>query len=232
MQYSHPEELMADADPPSSTPAAWNLPASPAIPTGCANRPSSVLNSKPNSSAPSARASSSLHYQPEVDLRTNRIIGFEALVRWNHARRGLLAPAEFIPLAEETGLIVPLGQWGLAEACRQLVEWRSTASESLQQARISVNLSGKQLEQPELIGQVETDPRPNRPPSRLPPPRSHREQLHLRWPRPATQHARAGKTRRRPSHGRLRHRLFLPRLPPALPLRHPQIDRSFVRGIA
>jgi EAL domain-containing protein (putative c-di-GMP-specific phosphodiesterase class I) len=95
-----------------------------------------------------------MFYQPEVDLRTNRIIGFEALVRWNHARRGLLPPAAFIPLAEETGLIVPLGAWGLAEACRQLVQWQKHGSAELKTARISVNLSAKQLEQPDLVDHV------------------------------------------------------------------------------
>jgi EAL domain-containing protein (putative c-di-GMP-specific phosphodiesterase class I) len=96
-----------------------------------------------------------MFYQPEIDLRTNRIIGFEALVRWKHARRGLLPPGEFIPLAEETGLIIPLGEWGLAEACRQLVEWRHAASEQLQTARMSVNLSARQLGQPDLVQRIQ-----------------------------------------------------------------------------
>jgi diguanylate cyclase (GGDEF)-like protein/PAS domain S-box-containing protein len=95
-----------------------------------------------------------LHYQPEVDLRTNRIIGFEALVRWNHPRRGLLPPSEFIPLAEETGAILPLGEWGLREACRQLVAWRNSGEAELREARMSVNLSARQLESPDLVDRV------------------------------------------------------------------------------
>jgi EAL domain-containing protein (putative c-di-GMP-specific phosphodiesterase class I) len=95
-----------------------------------------------------------MYYQPEVDLRTNRIVGFEALVRWQHVQRGLLPPAEFIPLAEETGLILPLGDWGLSEACRQLVEWRNGNRPELHGVRMSVNLSARQFERPDLVQRV------------------------------------------------------------------------------
>lgn len=95
-----------------------------------------------------------MFYQPEVDLRSRRIIGFEALVRWKHERLGLLPPSEFIPLAEETGLILSLGDWGLAEACRQLVRWRATGNPELMSARMSVNLSSRQFERPGLVHQV------------------------------------------------------------------------------
>lgn len=95
-----------------------------------------------------------MFYQPEVDLRTSRIIGFEALVRWRHARLGLLPPSEFIPLAEETGLILPLGDWGLREACRQMVKWRERGNPQLAGVRISVNLSARQFEQADLVERV------------------------------------------------------------------------------
>ncbi len=89
-----------------------------------------------------------VHYQPIVDLRHGRTMGVEALVRWQHRERGLVEPAEFIPLAEETGLVVPLGRWVLEEACRKLQQLPERLS-------LSVNLSGRQLIQPDLVEQVE-----------------------------------------------------------------------------
>ena len=88
-----------------------------------------------------------LYYQPIVHLDTGAIAGFEALVRWQHPTRGLLPPLEFIPTAEQTGLIVPLGRYVLAEACRQAASWASMYA-SGPQLRISVNVSAKQLVQP------------------------------------------------------------------------------------
>lgn len=80
-----------------------------------------------------------LHYQPQLDIRSNRIVGAEALVRWNHGKLGVVSPAQFIPLAEETGLIVPLSEWILDEACRQGSAWRGAGLDRL---RIAVNMSG------------------------------------------------------------------------------------------
>ncbi|MFN8524177.1 MAG: EAL domain-containing protein [Chloroflexota bacterium] len=93
-------------------------------------------------------------YQPLINLRTGRVIGVEALARWQHPDRGLVSPAEFIPMAEETGLIVPIGQWVLTEACRQVKTWqqRLKHSESL---AVSVNISARQFQQPELVETVE-----------------------------------------------------------------------------
>jgi diguanylate cyclase (GGDEF)-like protein/PAS domain S-box-containing protein len=85
-----------------------------------------------------------LHYQPQVSLVTGRLTGFEALVRWNHPERGMIPPCEFIPVAEETDLIVPLGAWVLNEACRQMAEWQ-TRSSSHPPLTIAVNVSYKQL---------------------------------------------------------------------------------------
>jgi len=88
-----------------------------------------------------------LYYQPIVHLDTGAIAGFEALVRWQHPERGLLPPSEFIPAAEQTGLIVPLGRHVLAEACLQAATWKDTHA-SGERLRISVNVSAKQLTQP------------------------------------------------------------------------------------
>ncbi len=82
-----------------------------------------------------------LHYQPIVSLETGRITGFEALMRWEHPERGMVRPDEFIPLAEETGLIVPMGRWALQEACRQVAWWHSRGA----LLTMSVNLSPRQL---------------------------------------------------------------------------------------
>lgn len=96
-----------------------------------------------------------LHYQPIVLLDTGEIKGFEALVRWQHPERGLLAPGEFLPLAEETGLIVPIGWWVLREACRQLSRWERESPAALASPRsMSVNLSNQQLMQFDLVERV------------------------------------------------------------------------------
>jgi diguanylate cyclase (GGDEF)-like protein/PAS domain S-box-containing protein len=93
-----------------------------------------------------------LDYQPIVELETGHVEGVEALVRWQHPRRGEVLPPEFIPLAEETGLIVPVGAWVIAEACRQAAEWQTLPGGKA--LTMSVNLSGRQLQQPGLASQV------------------------------------------------------------------------------
>jgi diguanylate cyclase (GGDEF)-like protein/PAS domain S-box-containing protein len=95
-----------------------------------------------------------LHYQPIVDLTDGTVTGFEALLRWPHPERGLVGPAEFIPVAEETGLIVPLGRWVLRAACAQMRRWQAL-SPAHSQLKLSVNLSGKQFTQADLCTQIE-----------------------------------------------------------------------------
>jgi EAL domain-containing protein (putative c-di-GMP-specific phosphodiesterase class I) len=98
-----------------------------------------------------------LHYQPFVDLHTEMLVGMEALVRWQHPTRGLLLPAEFITLAEDSGLILPLGTWVLKEACRQVAAWhslRTEAGEDNDLFNISVNVSAVQLSDPAFVGHV------------------------------------------------------------------------------
>jgi len=91
-----------------------------------------------------------LYYQPQIDR--NRLIGAEALIRWRHPSRGILPPSEFIPLAEETGLILPLGKWVLDAACAQIAAW----ADNKQTARlaVSINISARQFHQPEFVEQV------------------------------------------------------------------------------
>lgn len=89
-----------------------------------------------------------LYYQPIVDLANGAVTGVEALIRWQHPSRGLLLPGQFITLAEDCGLIVPLGAWVLAEAVQQAVEWRRSHGEGLDWPRVAVNVSAKQFQQP------------------------------------------------------------------------------------
>ena len=92
-----------------------------------------------------------VYYQPQVSLSTGQVVGAEALVRWQHPERGLVMPMEFIPVAEETGLIVPLGEWVLRTACAQSKAWRD---EGLPCTRIAVNLSARQFQQRDLAERV------------------------------------------------------------------------------
>jgi diguanylate cyclase (GGDEF)-like protein/PAS domain S-box-containing protein len=92
-------------------------------------------------------------YQPIVSLEKSQMIGFEALARWQHPRRGLLTPKEFIPLAEETGLIIPIDHWVLREACQQMREWQQRIPQA-QDLTVSVNLSGKEVTQPDLLAVI------------------------------------------------------------------------------
>jgi diguanylate cyclase (GGDEF)-like protein len=98
-----------------------------------------------------ARGEFELHYQPRVSCTTGKIVSFEALLRWNHPERGVVAPAGFIPLLEETGLIVPVSEWILKTACRQVQDWQSA---ELGCYGVSVNVSGRQLQHASLLPQV------------------------------------------------------------------------------
>jgi len=93
----------------------------------------------------------SLAYQPKIDLRSGRMFGVEALLRWHHPERGMVSPNQFIPLAEENGLIIPVGEWALREACRQARAWQDAGLPPLS---VSVNVSARQFEDPRLVERV------------------------------------------------------------------------------
>src|SRR6202022_1977892 len=85
-----------------------------------------------------------LHYQPQIDFATQQIVGAEALIRWQHSKLGLLPPGEFIPMAEDTGLILPIGDWVLRTACNQVAIWKQAGLRNL---RVAVNVSARQFQQ-------------------------------------------------------------------------------------
>lgn len=93
----------------------------------------------------------SLYYQPQLDLETNKLTGFEALLRWHHPAMGFISPFEFIPIAEKTGLIIPIGQWILETVCHQLNTWHQKGYPPL---RIAINLSAKQFQHPGFIAET------------------------------------------------------------------------------
>ncbi|MEG3638230.1 sensor domain-containing protein [Magnetococcus sp. PR-3] len=93
-----------------------------------------------------------LHYQPKLSLSQGQMVGMEALIRWQHPEQGLIGPDQFIPLAEETGLILPMGIWILQTACQQTQQWRTEGHPSL---RVAVNLSARQFQDPNLVANIE-----------------------------------------------------------------------------
>lgn len=92
-----------------------------------------------------------LFYQPQVDTFTRNVVGYEALIRWQNDEHGLVPPGDFIPLLEESGLIIPLGEWVLRTACKQLVQWQKNGRDNI---KVSVNLSAKQFQQQNLVAVV------------------------------------------------------------------------------
>ena len=167
------------------------------------------------------------YYQPIVDLDDGAVIGFEALARWRHPSRGLLPPDLFIPVAEETGLVGPIGDWMLAEACRQAREWQRKYPR-WSPLGISVNVSGRQLAHGGIAADGRARARHDGPRPRVPDAGDHRERADAQPQRGRGRDPAAARDVRRPAPGRLRHRLLVARVPAQLPRRRAE-GRSIVR---
>ncbi len=98
-----------------------------------------------------------MHYQPIISLDSNKLVGFEALIRWQHPERGSISPVEFIPIAEDTGLILEIGEWLLRESCQQLQTWRQQFASipEIGSLKMSINLASQQLQEPEFISKLD-----------------------------------------------------------------------------
>ena len=152
--YDSPEAVLRDADTAMYRAKALGKARSELFDTGMRQRAIVRLQLETDLRHAVDRGEFQLHYQPIVELASGRLDGFEGLLRWQHADRGLIVPSDFIPTAEETGLIVPIGIWVLREACRQMASWQAEFRPTLP-LTVSVNLSAKQFMQRDLVEQIE-----------------------------------------------------------------------------
>jgi diguanylate cyclase (GGDEF)-like protein/PAS domain S-box-containing protein len=151
--YKHPEELLRDADTAMYRAKAQGKGRHEVFDKVMHARAISLLQLENDLRRAIEREEFVIHYQPIVKLADGQISGFEALVRWQHPERGLVSPLEFIPLAEETELIIPISHWVLRESCRQIRKWQ-LESPAMAALSISVNLSGKQFKQSGLVEHI------------------------------------------------------------------------------
>lgn len=149
--YTRPEELLRDADTAMYRAKEQGRGRYEIFNPGMHTHAVALLQLETDLRRALERQELRLHYQPIISLRTQQLVGFEALLRWQHPKRGMVSPVDFIPIAEETGLIVPIGHWVLHEACRQMQQWRQQFAEH--KLTINVNLSGKQFT-PRLISGI------------------------------------------------------------------------------
>ncbi len=152
-EYRHPDELLRDADTAMYRAKADGKACYALFDTAMHHRAVAALDMESGLRRAIDRQEFVLHYQPVIELSSGRIAAFEALIRWPYESHGLISPGEFIPLAEETSLILPIGRWALREACRQLRCWQD-ADGRLSGLSISVNLSARQFSDEGLVGQV------------------------------------------------------------------------------
>lgn len=154
VRYNDPEDLLRDADTAMYRAKALGKSCHEVFDIGMHDQAVGLLRMENDLRRALQRQELRVHYQPIVEINEGKITGFEALVRWQHPEHGLINPAKFIALAEETGLIVPLGEWVLAEACRQMSVWHQQLPD-MSHLTISVNLSSKQFSQSNLIPSIE-----------------------------------------------------------------------------
>jgi len=151
--YTRPEDFLRDADTAMYRAKALGKSRYVVFDQAMHTRAVTLLQLENDLRRAIERQQFQIHYQPIVSLKSGILTGFEALVRWQHPDCGLISPAEFIPIAEETGLIIPIGAWVLREACRQMRIWQELFP-AHSPLTMSVNLSAKQFSQPDLIGQI------------------------------------------------------------------------------
>lgn len=152
--YDAPEDLLRDADIAMYRAKEQGRARHEIFNPGMYTRAVALLQIETDLRRAIDRQELALYYQPIVSLRTLQITGFETLLRWHHPYKGLVSPCEFIPIAEETGLIVPIGLWVLRQACTQMRQWHEEFP-SRSPLTVSVNLSGKQFT-PQMVQQIRT----------------------------------------------------------------------------
>lgn len=151
--YEHPENVLRDADTAMYRAKAQGKACYEIFDEGMHSRAVHLLQLETDLRRALEKEEFCLYYQPIVSLENGELAGFEALVRWQHPERGIISPVEFIGMAEEHGFILPLGQWVLEQACRQLVQWQWQSPDN-RRLFMSVNLSAKQMAQTKLVDQI------------------------------------------------------------------------------
>lgn len=152
-EYEQPEDILRDADTVMYRAKSLGKARHAVFDKEMHTRAVSLLQLENDLRRAVERQELQIYYQPILSLRSKEIIGFEALLRWNHPVHGMVSPADFIPVAEETGLIIPIGYWVLYEACYQTRIWQEQFTAS--RLTININVSGKQFAQPDLIKQID-----------------------------------------------------------------------------
>ncbi|WP_374764589.1 EAL domain-containing protein [Yunchengibacter salinarum] len=152
---AHPEDLIRDADFAMHTAKSAGKSRTESYRRESHQRARSQFHLETELRRAVERDELALHYQPLVDIRSNTLVGFEALARWNHRERGFVSPGEFIPLAEETGIIVDLGRWALNAACAQVRHWIDLKGED-RALPVNVNVSGIQFGRDDVVGMVQS----------------------------------------------------------------------------